>query len=116
MNDRKLFLFLQVSLSNLSSVLSFCDSPCIKLNMTKRMIMIENARKSVSAVPPSTQELVKEIRSSLKEKSFLKLFQMSIGSLLKTKRISTGTMVWLSFGSYTMLLYKAVFLSRNLPC
>ena len=44
--------------------------------------MIENAKKSVSAVSLSSQELVKEICSSLKEKSFLKLFQMSIGSLL----------------------------------
>ena len=47
--------------------------------------MIENATKSVSTVSYNARELIKEIRSSLKEKSFLKSFQMSISFLLSCK-------------------------------
>ena len=92
---------LEVSSSGFSNALSFCESPGIKIAITERMIMIENAAKSVLTVSYSARELVKEIRSSFKEKSFLKSFHMSISSLqsCKNRRICVHTMVWQSLDS-----------------
>ena len=63
--------------------------------------MIESAKRPVSTVSSSTQELFKEIVYSLEEKSFLNNFKRLtvLCCLAKTKKISVDTMVWQSLNS-----------------